>query len=188
MMVDLRILCHDCGAFRAEQRHHCVRIGYVGLTTRHRHGGFGERVAVEEDALLPLPGQISLREATVFELLAVARHAVATSGVGKRVQCKDSARHGHAANRIRARPLSQSVRSNTSHWFRTLRNKETPGGRLPRIKYAPSVPWQSRLSSSTSHQRAGSRRRLRLCGCTISRGEWCERAVLPRHLCDYNSI
>ena len=77
-MVDPRILCRSCHACKTGYTHCCNKLGYIGGSTG---GGYGERVAVEEDRLYPLGPNIPLEYAAVIEPLAVVHHAVKESGV-----------------------------------------------------------------------------------------------------------
>ena len=78
VMVDPRIWCGSCLACQGGIYHCCQEIGYVGGSIS---GGFGERVAIEEDHLYPLGPNIPLEYAAVIEPLAVVHHAVKETGI-----------------------------------------------------------------------------------------------------------
>jgi threonine dehydrogenase-like Zn-dependent dehydrogenase len=65
--------CGECESCRAGLEHLCVNRGLLGLD---RHGAFAERVAVRDDALIPLPEGLAPEHAVLTEPLATAVSAL----------------------------------------------------------------------------------------------------------------
>lgn len=78
VMVDPRILCRSCHACKSGNTDCCSKLGYVGGTVS---GGYGERVAVQEQMLHVLPDAIPLEYAAVIEPLAVVVHAIKEANI-----------------------------------------------------------------------------------------------------------
>ncbi|KXT17341.1 hypothetical protein AC579_3841 [Pseudocercospora musae] len=81
VMIDPRILCHNCGPCKSGSSASCYSLGYVGGTTGF--GGFGEKVVINERSLHKLPQGIRLEDAAVIEPLVIVNHAVKVSGIPK---------------------------------------------------------------------------------------------------------
>lgn len=78
VMVDPRIVCRSCHACKSGNTDCCSKLGYVGGSVP---GGYGERVAVEENMLHILPDTIPLEYAAVIEPLAVVVHAIKEANI-----------------------------------------------------------------------------------------------------------
>ena len=78
VMVDPRLVCRGCDPCKSTGTVFCERLGFVGLSGRG--GGLSETVAVEQAMCYPLDDNVDLSLAALIEPLAVARHAVKTSG------------------------------------------------------------------------------------------------------------
>ncbi|KAF2998450.1 hypothetical protein E8E13_001089 [Curvularia kusanoi] len=80
VVVDPRIFCRSCSRCRVGHTHGCVSLGFKGISGSG--GGFAERVAVDARLCCVLPEDVDLSLAALVEPLAVAWHAVATTGLG----------------------------------------------------------------------------------------------------------
>lgn len=67
------IPCRECLPCRKKRYEMCRNYSYLGS---RRDGGFAEYVAVPEENLMELPGQVSFEEAAMLEPMAVAVHAM----------------------------------------------------------------------------------------------------------------
>lgn len=79
VMVDPRIYCSNCNRCNKESTNACHSWGFKGLSGSG--GGFSETVAIDTKLCYPLPESVDLSLAALIEPLAVAYHAVHTSGV-----------------------------------------------------------------------------------------------------------
>lgn len=70
--VDPMITCGVCPACVEKQDNFCKHRTIIGIT---RQGGFAERVAVPQNALVDLPSDVSFEAGAMIEPLAVALHA-----------------------------------------------------------------------------------------------------------------
>lgn len=75
--IDPRIHCGSCRPCSGGLTACCEVLGYIGGSTG---GGYGERVAVNEDCLYPL-GNIPIEYAALIEPLSVVHHAVKESDI-----------------------------------------------------------------------------------------------------------
>lgn len=74
------IPCYACGPCLAGQHEMCRNYGYLGS---RQDGGFAEYVAVPEQNLIALPGEVSYEAAAMLEPMAVAVHAIRRAAVSK---------------------------------------------------------------------------------------------------------
>lgn len=74
------IPCYACGPCLAGQYEMCRNYGYLGS---RQDGGFAEYVAVPEQNLIALPGEVSYEAAAMLEPMAVAVHAIRRAAVSK---------------------------------------------------------------------------------------------------------
>jgi 2-desacetyl-2-hydroxyethyl bacteriochlorophyllide A dehydrogenase len=72
--------CGECDCCRAHRPNLCERRGSIGSGPGGSNGAFAEYVRVAVGDLLPVPDQVSLREAALTEPLAVALHGITLSG------------------------------------------------------------------------------------------------------------
>ena len=81
--------CGKCKFCLSGEQQHCLEMQFFGSAMRkpHTHGGFRDRMVVEEYQCEPMGDKVSLGEAACTEPLAVGVHAVNQAGslVGKRV-------------------------------------------------------------------------------------------------------
>jgi threonine dehydrogenase-like Zn-dependent dehydrogenase len=103
------VACGTCHACRRGELQLCIRRGLVGLD---RQGVFAERIAVDEDALVPVPDGLDNRVAALVEPLAASVSALRLEGVesGDTVVILGGGPVGllgvHAAARLGARVLA----------------------------------------------------------------------------------
>ncbi|KAJ4358819.1 hypothetical protein N0V95_002741 [Ascochyta clinopodiicola] len=79
VIVDPRIFCRSCSRCMDGHTHGCTTLGFKGLSGTG--GGFSERICVDAKLCHVLPEGTDLSLATLIEPLAVAWHAVATTGL-----------------------------------------------------------------------------------------------------------
>ena len=72
------ISCGHCAPCQEGHAHVCERLGLIGINV---DGGFAEQVKVLPEQLFRIPDEVSDEEAALVEPLAVAVHAVRTSGI-----------------------------------------------------------------------------------------------------------
>lgn len=70
--------CGDCPACNAGHQHICHNLNFVGIDSP---GSLQQRWNVRADLLVPLPGNVALRDAALVEPVAVAVHDVRRSGL-----------------------------------------------------------------------------------------------------------
>ncbi|KAF9697630.1 hypothetical protein EKO04_004501 [Ascochyta lentis] len=79
VIVDPRIFCRSCSRCMDGNTHGCTTLGFKGLSGTG--GGFSERICVDAKMCHVLPEDTNLGLAALIEPLAVAWHAVATTGL-----------------------------------------------------------------------------------------------------------
>lgn len=79
VVVDPRIFCRSCTQCESGSTQGCTTLGFKGISGTG--GGFAEQVCVDARLCHQLPGDVDLRLACLIEPLAVAWHAVATTGL-----------------------------------------------------------------------------------------------------------
>ncbi|MUW13399.1 alcohol dehydrogenase catalytic domain-containing protein [Halorubrum sp. CBA1125] len=77
--VNPMLPCGECQYCLAGKHNVCVDLGFVGLSGGG--GGFAERLVVDEDNAVPIPDDVSLKEASLVEPFSVGLHAVRHSPV-----------------------------------------------------------------------------------------------------------
>lgn len=71
VLIDPTVACGRCRACRHDRAHLCPHGGLMG---RDVDGGFAEHVAVSEDQLLPVPGDLADRDAALLQVLGTCVH------------------------------------------------------------------------------------------------------------------
>lgn len=79
VMIDPRLYCSNCIRCNVSSTNACFKWGFKGLSGAG--GGYSELVTIETKLCYPLPDSVDLSLAALIEPLAVAWHAVSTSGV-----------------------------------------------------------------------------------------------------------
>lgn len=77
VLVDPSVSCGHCRLCRADLADLCPNGALIG---RDVDGGFAERVAVDEDLLLPVPDALPTEEAALLQVLGTCVHAQAQVG------------------------------------------------------------------------------------------------------------
>jgi (R,R)-butanediol dehydrogenase/meso-butanediol dehydrogenase/diacetyl reductase len=77
--VNPMLPCGECQYCLAGKHNVCADLGFIGLTGGG--GGFAERLVVDEQNVVPIPNDVSLREASLVEPFSVGLHAVRHSPV-----------------------------------------------------------------------------------------------------------
>ncbi|WP_245951261.1 zinc-dependent alcohol dehydrogenase [Phytoactinopolyspora halophila] len=72
VLIDPGIACGHCRLCRADRPHLCPHGALMG---RDVDGGFGERVAVDEFQLHPIPDELSTGDASLLQVLGTCVHA-----------------------------------------------------------------------------------------------------------------
>src|SRR5690606_36266659 len=82
---DSTVFCNACEACRSGQVNRCQTRQVLGVSTpgSRRHGAFAEYVLVPWWTALPLPDHVPFEQATLFEPLGIALHAMNRGAVTK---------------------------------------------------------------------------------------------------------
>lgn len=79
IIVDPRLYCRACKKCNDGFTHGCEVLGFKGLSGGG--GGFAEKVCVDARQVYVLPNHVNMAEAALIEPLAVAWHAIKTTGI-----------------------------------------------------------------------------------------------------------
>ncbi|KAJ4392613.1 hypothetical protein N0V91_011345 [Didymella pomorum] len=79
IIVDPRLYCRACKKCNDGFTHGCEVLGFKGLSGGG--GGFAEKVCVDARQVYVLPNHVNMTEAALIEPLAVAWHAIKTTGI-----------------------------------------------------------------------------------------------------------
>lgn len=79
--VDPIIPCGNCPACKRKHYPACSSLKLVGIDL---DGGFAQYIAINKDMIFPVPGNVSLENAALVEVLSIGFHAISRAGLGKK--------------------------------------------------------------------------------------------------------